>query len=151
MSTTNATKTNSEVITQEQFAQIIKLNYESHGNIYSVIDALADYKKIEYKRKPSKPFLKSTKPTEAEIGTYTAELSMYNDDLEKYNENEKLYRKENSNRTAAIEDFIKEESGLNTIPEQYRNKVYSYAYDDAHSNGYYEVYLKLEKLVDIFK
>lgn len=49
-----------------------------------------------------------------------------------------------------IEEYILEESGLNTIPEQYRDKVGRYAYDVSHSSGHYEVYQTLCELVKIF-
>lgn len=51
---------------------------------------------------------------------------------------------------ALINTFISEESGLNTIPEQYRNNVFSKAWSDGHSGGYYEVYRELCELVEIF-
>ena len=47
-------------------------------------------------------------------------------------------------------EFIKEMSGLNEIPEQYRDKVYSKAYEYGHSSGLSEVYNTLVDLVEIF-
>jgi hypothetical protein len=45
---------------------------------------------------------------------------------------------------------LKEDSGLNTIPEQYRDKVYAYAYEQGHSSGMSEVSIYLERLLQIF-
>ena len=142
--------TNSKVITQKQFAERLKLNYESNGSIYTTVNSLADFKTVQHTSTPCKPRLKTTTPTDAEIETYSTDLAMYNKNIENYKENEKLCTLESSNRTTAIEDFIKEEAGLNTIPEQYRSKVYSHAYDAGRSDGFDEVYQKLIDLVDIF-
>ena len=60
-------------------------------------------------------------------------------------------REHNGEVNVLIEGFIKKESGLFDIPEQYQNKVYYRAYSDGHSAGYYEVYQKLCELVEIFE
>lgn len=49
-----------------------------------------------------------------------------------------------------VEARIKEDSGLNSIPEQYRDKVWRYAWEEGHSAGYHEVQIHLINLVDIF-
>lgn len=40
---------------------------------------------------------------------------------------------------------------LETIPEQYREKIYNFAWDLGHAYGYKEVLLYLQDLADIFK
>ena len=49
-----------------------------------------------------------------------------------------------------IEEYIREESGLNNIPIQYRDKIYNKAWQDGHSDGFYSVYQHLTELVNIF-
>jgi len=49
-----------------------------------------------------------------------------------------------------MESYIKDIAGLNTIPKQYQEKVWSKAYSDGHSNGYVEVYNCLNNLLEIF-
>jgi len=49
-----------------------------------------------------------------------------------------------------IEDYIKEMSGLNKIPQKAQSKVWSKAYSDGHSSGYGEVYSHLRELVELF-
>jgi len=49
-----------------------------------------------------------------------------------------------------IIEYIKSESGLGKVPEQYRDKLYRIAYERGHSSGFYEVYQELCELVDIF-
>jgi len=50
-----------------------------------------------------------------------------------------------------IEEFIKDVSGFNkTVPDDKKSKVYSKAWEDGHSSGYYEVYLCLLSLVELF-
>ena len=64
------------------------------------------------------------------------------------------YAKANVHNNAVdeiIEQWMKEKSGLNDIPEQYRAKVYSLAYQNGHSSGYSEIFGQLTELVDIFK
>lgn len=49
-----------------------------------------------------------------------------------------------------LEIYIKDAANFKDIPEQYRDKVWSYAWSDGHSNGYSEVFNILCSLVEIF-
>ena len=67
------------------------------------------------------------------------------------------YNKENQNWLnnkykieSTLEDYIKEQAGLNDIPESSRDKVWNYAWAQGHSTGYYQVYLCLCQVVDLF-
>ena len=67
------------------------------------------------------------------------------------------YNKENQNWLdnkykieSVLEDYIKEQAGLNDIPESSRDKVWDYAWAQGHSDGYYQVYLYLCQVVDLF-
>jgi hypothetical protein len=68
-----------------------------------------------------------------------------------------VYNKENQNWLdnkykieSVLEDCIKEHAGLNDIPESSRDKVWNYAWAQGHSDGYYQVYLYLCQVVDLF-
>ena len=106
-----------------------------------------------YPTRPEKPFHKiglvntdSKKLREYAdaLDIYEGELKIYKPELEAYQENK---RKINS----VIEGYIREVSGLNAIPEQYRDKVYGYAHEHGHSAGYSETYNILLDLVSIFE
>jgi len=104
----------------------------------------------EYQQHLRKPCLKSTSPTLEESKKYTEDLKAYVDDKVKVDLLNDSRRKIENKIYSIIIDYIKEESGLNQIPEQYRDKVYRKAYEDGHSSGHYEVYQKLVELVEIF-
>jgi hypothetical protein len=119
-------------------------------SIYKAQDAIREYLKPLYVSKPKEPLLKSLKPTEEEVSNFLAEKEKYKTDLEDYKTKDEFYRKESSRLYSLLEYKIKEDSGLNNIPEQYRDKVYSYAYQQGHGSGYGEVYNYLLDLVEIF-
>lgn len=98
---------------------------------------------------PTKPVLLG-KHTSEDVGEYQKNLQLYEKAYDDYKIEKEIFHKNRSKIDAVIVEFIKEESGLNTIPEVYRDNVYSKAYEDGHSCGYYEVYLKLNSLLEIF-
>lgn len=98
-----------------------------------------------------KPRLNS-KHTPAEVMQYAKELEEYESVKAIVDEQDKAMRKANGINYDALEEYIRDASGLNTkVPEQYRDKVYSCAYETGHSYGYLEVYYKLCRLVEIFE
>jgi len=112
---------------------------------------------IEWARKqqgeyPKRPFLAPLKKgaNSKEALNYANALAVHEKEMKQC----EIAYKEHSKTASAIDgvivDFIKDAAGLNTIPEQYRDKVYSRAYEDGHSYGFYEVYLKLNSLLEIF-
>lgn len=98
---------------------------------------------------PTKPVLKNNHTSE-DVGEYQKNLQLYEKAYDDYKIEKERFYTNRSKIDAVIVEFIKEESGLNSIPEQYREKIYSKAYEDGHSDGYYEVYLKLNSLIEIF-
>ncbi len=77
--------------------------------------------------------------------------------LEEYERLKKIYDQDltaieefNAEIEEAVVAFMKDESGLLTIPKQYQDGVYSYAWNQGHSYGYAEVYGHLVELVKIF-
>jgi hypothetical protein len=79
-------------------------------------------------------------------------------EIEAYEKTEKRIKAQMKKRDAignhwekmAIQ-YLKEESGLFTIPKKYQQKVWSKAWEYGHSNGYPEVYHYLRDLLEIFE
>jgi len=103
---------------------------------------------VSYPRKPDGGGIKIK--TAQEHREYADKLELYEKEMEEYKVQEKECNIHNLKVDSLILDFIKNEAGLNNIPEQYWNKVFSKAWSDGHSSGYYEVYQKLCELVEIF-
>lgn len=85
-----------------------------------------------------------------EVFEYAKELKIWEEKNEKYHKEKKLWKEQCRLQYEAIEKFIKYQAGLDSVPEQYRDKLYSKAWSDGHSDGYSEVFVKLYDLVDIF-
>lgn len=102
----------------------------------------------EYVHKPTKPVQNINNSTDAK--KYVVALEEYEKKLEEYKIDVEIYKKRENEINLVITDFIKELSGLNTIPERYRDKVYAKAYSDGHSSGFYEIYIQLLDLVEFF-
>jgi hypothetical protein len=103
-----------------------------------------------YPQKVVKPSLKNN-PTSQEAKEFAENLEKYEKEIEDYNTRKREVQEYNSEIEGLIIDFIKEESGLNSIPEQYREKVYYYAWQQSHSDGYYSVFCTIQNLVEIFE
>ena len=114
---------------------------------------------IEWARgmKPMYPSCKVKKPTL--LPNHTVEqIDAYREAFKEYTKANEIYQKEKQEfqdaSTAidnAVEEFIKEESGLLDLPEDKRNKVWAKAYEDRHGSGFLEVYHELCDLVDLVK
>ena len=99
--------------------------------------------------RPSKPIL-SNKPTSDEVFAYAHKLKEYEDLIIIYDEQKNNRLEKIDEINDIVEEFIKDVAGIKNVPEKYREKVYSKAYSDGHSGGFYEVYQNLCELVDIF-
>ncbi len=132
--------------------QILKLINTKHIETNSVAKAIEyAYKELqpEWINAPKKPYLSNPHTSEQALA-YSAALKQYEDDMEVYKTNKKLRDEQNNIVHEALVEFIKEEACLCDVPKQYQDKVYARAYEDGHSSGMYEVYLKLNDLVEIF-
>ena len=119
-------------------------------SIYEAESKIREYLRELYVSKPKEPSLKSLKPTEEDMTLFLSEKEKYKIDLEEYKIKNTFYGDESMKLYSLLEEKIKDDSGLNSIPEQYRDKVYSYAYQQGHGSGYGEVYNYLLGLVEIF-
>ena len=102
----------------------------------------------KYAEKPVKP--KMTGNTSEDAKKYAIDLEDYEFQMDVYRELRVECAAHNLAIEQEIESRIKEDSGLNSIPEQYRDKVWSYAWSQGHSAGYHEVQNHLVNLVGIF-
>lgn len=119
-----------------------------NAGLYEIIKTLENLE--VHVSRPSKPI--QPKDTSANgYCEYADKLEQYEKEMKEYKIQENLCQNHNLKVESLILDFIKNEAGLNNIPEQYRNKVFSKAWSDGHSDGYYEVYQELCELVEIFQ
>lgn len=119
-------------------------------DVRTAIGILQDYR--VYPIKPTKPLsVMFPKMTSAELHEKANELANWEKAMEEYADQAAQCTLHNMKVDELINEYISIESGLRNIPEQYQNKVFSKAWADGHSNGYYEVYGHLCELVDIFK
>ena len=81
---------------------------------------------------------------------YANDLEVWEADMIAYKESLDEIREHNGRANLLIEDFLRHESGLNDIPEQYREKIWAKAYADGYGYGYYEVHKQLVELIEIF-
>lgn len=117
--------------------------------VYEVIESIQESNLFERPEKLVKPRL-VLNPTSQQAKEFSIALEKYENSIVEYDKLVSLYREENKRLNDLIFEFISEESGLNTIPEKSRSKVFSKAYEDGHSSGYYSVYQELVELVDLF-
>ena len=137
-------------MTKEELLKNFDIDFveDSMGEIFAKFDNYLG--NMKYPKKPHEPRLLSFKPSVEDIENYQKQLDEYSSLLESYKEAKKIYD-EVSNTIASIkEEMIRDDSGLNNIPEQYREKVYSVAWNNGHSDGYISVYNHLCELVEIF-
>lgn len=119
--------------------------------ISDVEDFLKDFE-ILIPRRSEKPFILSSNLHPDDYRKHADALEAYNKSLAEYKDIDKKAREYNASVNALIEEYIRDSSGLNDIvPEEYRAKTYSVAYDLGHSSGYSEVRNYLYDLVNIFK
>lgn len=129
--------------------KLSEINNKFGEDVHAAINWIKQQNFVERPVKPKKPVLLSPH-TISDVREYAIKLEQWEKDHETYEKEKNHYQFEEHKINTLIVDYIKEKAGLDTIPLQYRDKVYSKAYDDGHSDGYYEVYLKLCSLIEIF-
>ena len=102
----------------------------------------------KYATKPVKP--RMTGSTAEDARKYAFDLEEHEFQMDTYRELRVEYAAHNFAIEQEVEARIKEETGFNSIPEQYQAKVWSYAWREGHSSGYSEVSNILRDLISIF-
>jgi hypothetical protein len=118
------------------------------GDLSSRIDAAKSFMG-QLPRKPIKPAQKAGMSSN-EVRAYAELLANWERAVEAWRKDWNSVCGQHKEVSAAIEQHIKDEAGLDQVPEQYRDRVYSHAWDSGHANGYYEVYSHLCSLIHIF-
>jgi hypothetical protein len=125
--------------------------FKSDNHLLGTYQMIAELEKLRVSiQKPNKP-IKPVDFSSDSFRKYANDLETYETKLEEYQSNFTLGQIHNMKVDARILDFIKIESGLNNVPEQYREKLFRKAWSDGHSSGYYEVYQQMCELVEIFE
>jgi len=124
--------------------KLIELNLD----VYDTIKYCQDELQVSNPPRPTKPHL-AAKHTTDDVLTYAAALAEYDESYSTYVAACSVVRYHNSTVEQLIDEYIINESGLNSIPEQYRQKLFAYASRDADTR--YDVFCRLENLIDIFK
>lgn len=88
--------------------------------------------------------------TSDQVLEFSKKLKAYEEATVKDHEALNEFKKGRFEMDNILTSYIKEVSGLNDIPEQYREKVYSLAYSNGHSEGFTGIYNNLVELVEIF-
>jgi hypothetical protein len=104
----------------------------------------------EYPKRPPKPILKNNANSK-EVLEYAELLKNWETDRNIYKLEVEAYYLNKNFIDSKIKEFIMEEAGIKIVPQQYRDKLYRKAYEDGHSNGFYEVYNCLLSLIEIFE
>lgn len=137
--------------------ELLEIKEKKYISVHEVIARLYELKreasqKVEIPPYKMKPKSTNKMSTSKEIREYASELEEWEKYDKERNKAIKKSERAGSNVPELLEDFIKIESGLTTkVPEKYRDKVYSYAWEMGHSCGYSEVYIHLCDLVNIFE
>jgi len=118
-------------------------------NMYQQIQDLLD-KIGSYPEKPKKPVLDRNHNAE-QARDYAMSMEVYEVRFAEFEKNRIAYYQRQGEIEHMIVDLISRESGLFNIPEQYRKKVWSIAWEEGHGAGYHEVYQWLTRLVEIFE
>ena len=118
----------------------------------SVIDVieLAESTILQYPQRPNKPILMA-KHTSHEALIYSQELLEYEKSILTYDKLKAHYKESQFQVEDIIRKYIWNVSGLNAIEERFREKLWSKAWERGHSAGYYEVYIVLCDLLEIFE
>ena len=123
-------------------------------SFYSLDDAITwmEENLPPYPEEPNRPKEPNSYATPQEYRDYASALELYANEKEEYDRLNREYRERRMDLETIVQKFIWKNTGLDTVvPEQYRDKVWSLAYDLGHSYGYSEIQNHLIDLVDIFK
>lgn len=117
--------------------------------MYQQIQDLLD-KIGPYPEKPTKPIL-PVKHNLDQIHMYAAAMAEYEAKFVEFETDRAIYYQRKGEIEHMVTELISRESGLFSVPEQYRDKIWRISWEEGHSAGYYEVYQWLCKLVEIFE
>ena len=124
---------------------------KNHLSLEEFIQIIYQYEDLMYPKPkpPVKPYLaKNANSKDAKV--YAIELEGYETLEYNYAELKNSYLKMKILYNEILTELVKDSADLQSVPEQYRDKVYSKAYQMGHSSGLMEVHKYLVDLVEIF-
>ncbi len=124
-------------------------DYGNTSNVEEVLK-LADTYRLPYPTAPKKPILKHVH-TSGEAKNYAESLEDYEKLKGEYDYMLGQYQLKEGEVNDMIKAFLWEITGLNQVQGVNKNKVWHKAYEDGHSAGWYEIWLQLNELMDIFR
>lgn len=125
---------------------------EQYGDS-SVYEAVKEAQSFygEFPTKPNPPQTLSRNHDAKDLEEYTVAFKKYEADYKDWAKKSDEYRVNYQKINEAIEEYIKWAAGLHQVPEKYRVKLWTKAWEDGHSSGYSEVFGCLASLVYIFE
>lgn len=99
--------------------------------------------KVNFPIKPTKPVLKGKTPNDYRV--YADELEKYEADLEQWKEDLKKHGAEERKLQEQFKEDMFKFLGIENHPK--RERVFTEAWNEGHSAGYYEVFIIAEDLV----
>lgn len=132
----------------ELTANFLEEKYGDNG--YDAIE-YAKSLKVQFKINffKEKPILNKNH-TSLEVIEYASKLKEYEEAFAEHEKIVKETKEYNNSIDVVIEQYIRQVA-LYSVPEQYKNKVYSKAYEYGHSSGFNEVFSKCVSLNEIFQ
>ena len=125
------------------------IEYSKINGVYRAIK-YAEEQYVVCPPTPRKPKL-TNYATSSEVFEYGKRLAEWEVETEAYKVAHNNWMENKRKIDSIIESFIMESASISVVPKQYREKLYSKAWSDGHSNGFYEVYMILKSLIEIFK
>lgn len=124
----------------------------THGwDSRGVHDAANNFRNVrgEYPSSIPKPQWKDSF-TSKDAEAFGKALAQWESDQAEVAAKREAYRKNEAWHDRIMRRYLEIITGYDKVPEQYKAKVWSIAWEDGHSNGWVEIYQVLHKLVGIF-
>ena len=133
------------------------IEVSTHLDLSEKLDHLKKQRK--YTAPPTKPQTPNSSSSQKDATpedyiNYGNALTAFNTEYKTWENTIKTAEDNHNNETdSCCENLVREESGLNNlkIPQRQADKIWSKAWQDGHSDGYYSVYCKLLELVELFE
>ena len=121
------------------------------GNIFEEYKEFQQKWLPEFPNRPAKP-IQIKNPTAVEARNYADAVSDYEIAYNEYQIKRIEYQAIDAAVNERIELGLKVYTGFfDVVPAQSQSKVWRKAWEDGHSNGWYEVYICLDNLIDLFR
>ena len=103
---------------------------------------------VSYPESPKKPYL-NKQHTSLEVKQYVKDLEIYEEAMIVYKEKQAKYYEEENKLEKQFKKDALEECGLSKHSN--KDKIFNYAWEQGHSNGYEEVFNVLSEIAELFE